>query len=243
MKHLNLFFGNCVPLLKRLPQEFVNLIFTDIPYGINFKSNRQGLDRKSSIKVGKDVKLENKREYFTQINNDDSLPSIEWLQESYRILKNNSAIYICVHWETFGELKSQVIECGFKPKNLIVLNKSNHGMGDLKGQFAPKHELILFATKGRHILNFPEKRMNDVWDVPVKFTGAKRLHPNEKPLSWISPAILCSSKEDEIVLDPFMGSGSTGEASLKLKRKFIGMDNDKNYVEVARERLAPYMGV
>lgn len=240
MKQVNLLFGDCVPYLKRIPREFVDMIFTDIPYGINFKSNRQGIDRKKSVaRMGDTV---NKQQYFTEINNDDCLPSIEWLQESYQIMKDGSAIYICVHWETFGELKNQVIESGFKPKNMIVLNKSNHGMGDLKGQFAPKHELILFATKGRHILNFPEKRMNDVWDVPVKFTGARRLHPNEKPLSWITPAILCSSKVDEVVLDPFMGSGSTGEAAIKTGRKFIGIDNDKNYFDVAKTRLTSKTG-
>jgi site-specific DNA-methyltransferase (adenine-specific) len=233
MKDLNLFFGDCITFLKRIPNDFVDLIFTDIPYGINFKSHKQNYDTRS----GKTIKV-NRKEYFQEINNDDKIPDVKWLQESFRILKEGTAIYICVHWETFGELKSQVIECGFKPKNMIVLNKSNHGMGDLNGQFAPKHELILFAVKGRHLLNFPEKRMNDVWDVPVKFTGAKRFHPNEKPLSWINPAILCSSRENEIVLDPFMGSGSTGESSLKLKRKFIGIDNDKKYFDVAKNRLS-----
>lgn len=225
-------FGDCFELLKNIPSEAIDMIYTDVPYGIEFKSNKQNHDTRS----GKTVKVD-REEFFQEINGDKELPSVDWLKQAYRVLKNNSAIYVCVHWETFGELKSQVVCAGFKPKNMIVLNKSNHGMGDLKGQYAPKHELILFATKGRHILNFPEGRKNDVWDVPVKYSGAIRLHPNEKPLSWIVPAIINSSCEGDVVLDPFMGSGSTGEASLKNGRRFIGMDNDPRYFDVAKKRI------
>jgi DNA modification methylase len=233
---LDLIFGDCIELMKDIPAESVDMIYTDIPYGIEFKSNRQGIDRKKSVaRLGDTI---NKEQYFQEINGDTELPDTEWLLQAHRVLKDGTGIYICVHWETFGELKSQVVCAGFKPKNMIVLNKSNHGMGDLRGQYAPKHELILFAVKGRHILNFPEGRKNDVWDVPVKFSGAHRLHPNEKPLSWIIPAIMNSSQEGDIVLDPFMGSGSTGDASQKTGRNFIGMDNDITYFEIASKRLA-----
>lgn len=230
-----LFFGDALDLLKSIKDNSIDLIYTDIPYGINFKSNRQGIDRKKSVKRQGDVI--NKEQYFTQINEDSKIPDIEWLKESYRVLKDRCAIYVCVHWSTFGELKNQIINSGFIVKNMIVLNKSNHGMGDLKGQYAPKHELILFATKGRHILAFPEGRKNDIWDVPVKFSGAKRLHPNEKPMRWIEPAIINSSKNRDIVLDPFMGSGSTGECAIRLGRRFIGSENDKVYFQLAETRI------
>jgi site-specific DNA-methyltransferase (adenine-specific) len=230
-----LYFGEAIDFIKSVEDDSIGMVYTDIPYGKNYKSNRQGIDRKASIgRKGENII---RKQYFSQINNDNKIPDIKWLKEAYRVLKNNSAIYVCVSWETFGELKLQAIDAGFKPKNMIVLNKSNHGMGDLKGQYAPKHELILFATKGRHILHFPEKRQNDVWDVPVKFSGSHRLHPNEKPLSWIIPAILNSSSENDIILDPFMGSGSTGEASFKTKRFFYGCDNDKVYFNIAKNRL------
>lgn len=232
MKRIELFYNDCLSVLKDIPNEYVDMIFTDIPYGINFKSHKQNHNTRS----GKTVRI-NRDEYFESINGDNSIPDISWLKESYRILKSGSALYTCIHWETMGELKQQIVECGFTPKNLIVLNKSNHGMGDLRGQYAPKHELILFAVKGRHILRFPDGRKNDVWDVPVKYSGSVRLHPNEKPISWIIPAIENSSDEDDIVLDPFMGSGSTGEAAKKLGRKFIGIDNDEKYFKIAQSRL------
>lgn len=232
MKNIELFYGDCVEKLLDMDNDSIDMIFTDIPYGINFKSHKQNHNTRS----GRTIKID-REEYFSGINGDNAIPDIAWLKESYRILKPGTAIYICIHWETFGELKSQVISCGFTPKNLIVLNKSNHGMGDLRGQYAPKHEFILFAVKGRHILRFPNGRKDDVWNVPVKYSGSIRLHPNEKPVSWIIPAIENSSDVGDIILDPFMGSGSTGDAALKLGRKFIGMDNDQHYFDISKNRL------
>jgi len=225
-------FGDCLGLMKEIEDSSIDMVYTDIPYGINYKSNKQGQDTRTGVtlKTGRS-------EYFKKINNDDKIPDIEWLEESFRVLKNGAAIYICVRWDKFGELQQQVLQCGFKVKNMIVFNKSNHGMGDLKGQYAPKHELLLFATKGRHLLNFPNGRNNDVWDVPVKFSGSKRLHPNEKPLPWIVPAILNSTNIGGVVLDPYMGCGSTGQACLENKRNFIGFDNDKEYFDIAKSRL------
>lgn len=230
--NIDLRFGDCLELMKEIPDESIDMIFTDIPYGKNYKSNRQN----RSGHLGFDIKTDRKP-YFEKINGDEKIPDIGWLKHSYRVLKNDSAIYVCVHWETFGELKNQASKCGFKIKNMIVLNKSNHGMGDLRGQYAPKHELILFATKGRHLLNFRNGRENDIWNVPIRYSGAYRLHPNEKPTSWIIPAILNSSKENDVILDPFMGSGSTGDACKKTIRNFIGIDNDQKYFTIAKERL------
>lgn len=234
-----LFLSDCETILSKASSESVNLIISDIPYGINYKSNRQGLDRKKSIEMGVDVKKEGKRQYFKEINNDDEIPT-EWLVDAYRILKNNSALYIFIHWSKWGELKSAVQSAGFEVKNMIVMNKSNHGMGDLKGDYAPKHELVLFAVKGRHILNRKNGRKNNVLDVPVKFSGARRLHPNEKPLSWAEVFILESSIENDIVLDPFMGSAFVGKASLKNNRKFIGIENDKEHYNTAQETIKEY---
>ena len=222
---------DCVRGMKLFPNQCIDLIITDIPYGINYKSQKQNYDTRS----GKTIKIE-REEYFQEIQNDDAVP-IEWLLEAFRLLKDGSAIYIFSHWKTWGKLYNAVENAGFKIKNMIVLNKSNHGMGDLKGSYAPKHELLMFATKGRHTLNFPDKRENDIWDVKVKFSGSKRLHPNEKPLSWILPAILNSSNEKDIILDPFIGSGSTAEVCIENNRNFIGIDIDKQYVDIARKRI------
>lgn len=218
-------------VMQSLPADVIDLIVTDIPYGIGYKSHKQNYDTRGETTIKKD-----REEYFQAITGDHELP-LTWLDEAFRVLKPNTAIYIFCHWSKWHLLFEKVSQVGFNIKNMIVLNKSNHGMGDLKGSYAPKHELLLFATKGRHRLLFPEKRLNDVWDVPVRFSGAKRWHPNEKPISWLRPCIQNSSRENDIVLDPFAGSGSTGICCRNLNRRFILIDIDPNYCEAAQTRL------
>lgn len=226
--------GDCESVLKKATPDSIDLIITDVPYGIDYKSNRQGRSGHS----GFDIKTDRK-DYFEKINGDKNVP-VDWLKEAYKVLKNNSAIYIFIHWSTWSELESSVKDAGFKVKNMIVINKSNHGMGDLKGDYAPKHELVLYATKGRHVLNFPNGRKNNVMDLPIKYSGAIRLHPNEKPISWAEVFVLESSKENGIVLDPFMGSGFVGKASLKNGRFFIGIENDEKHFEVANKSIIDF---
>lgn len=217
--------------LIQIPNATVDLIVTDTPYGINYKSNKQNCDTRGTSTIVKD-----RPQYFDSIDGDNFVP-VEWLSQAYRVLKNGSALYIFCHWSRWHILYPEVEKAGFKCKNMIVLNKSNHGMGDLKGQYAPKHELILFATKGRHILKFPVKRLNDIWNVPVRFSGSKRLHPNEKPVSWIEPCIINSSQKEDLVLDPFAGSGSTGVAAKNLNRNFLLIEVDEEYYNIAKNRI------
>lgn len=231
---LHLMKGDCLEVLKSIDTGTVDLIVTDPPYGINYKSNKQLGNTRSGH-------TETTREghYFDAIKGDSVLPTA-WLPEAYRVLKNDSAIYVFCRWDKWPELFSVVIGSGFKPKNMIVMNKSNHGMGDLKGAYANKHELVMYAVKGRHLLRMPRGRPKDIIDAPVKYSGAKRLHPNEKPVSWLTGFIEESSDEAGVVLDPFMGSGSTGEAALNLSRSFVGVEVEDSYYSIASERLAQF---
>lgn len=220
----------CEKILPSISSESVDLIVTDPPYGMSYKSNMQGFDNRT----GTCIKT-NKKSYFKEIANDKELP-LNWLKDAYRILKNNSAIYIFCRWDKWSQLEAKVQECGFNIKNMIVINKSNHGMGDLEGSYAPKHELLMFAVKGRHKLNF-EKRLSDVWNMRVLFSGAKRFHPNQKHESWVENCILLSSKEGDTVLDPFCGSGSFLVCAKKMKRKYIGIELDEEYYNISQQRL------
>lgn len=227
--------GDCLEVLSNIPSNSIDLISTDPPYGIKYISNSQGVDRKIRNKTNKSIVV--RGGYFGEINNDSVVP-LEWLVEAYRILSQNSAIYIFCRWDKWDILKPAVEKAGFSIKNMIVVNKSNHGMGDLMGQYAPKHELLMFAAKGRHILRFPNGRKSDVWDLPVRFSGAKRLHPNEKPVSWFDNTVLNSSDVGGLVLDPFCGSGSCLKSAKNNDRSYIGVDSDQKWIDVATERLA-----
>ena len=106
-------------------------------------------------------------------------------------------------------------------------------MGDLKGSYAPKYEMIIFAHKGRRILN--GFRYADI--IQAKRTGNK-YHPTEKPTDLLELFINNSTDESNTVLDCFMGSGSTGVACINTNRKFIGIELDNTYFNIARERIS-----
>lgn len=126
----------------------------------------------------------------------------------------------------------QELERKFRIKNLLVWVKNNHGTGDLKGDFAPKHELIWFVVKGRPLLT--GKRIPNVLNFAK--TGNK-LHPTEKPVDLMEELIKSFSKENDVILDPFMGSGSTLVACNNLNRKYIGVELSEEYFDITKKRL------
>jgi DNA modification methylase len=95
-KRYQLHLSDCEEWLAKRASESVNLILSDIPYGINYKSNKQNHDTRSGV-----TKKIDRDEYFTEINNDDEIPTA-WLTDAYRILKDNSAMYIFIHWSKWG---------------------------------------------------------------------------------------------------------------------------------------------
>ena len=218
MDDFKLFCGDCLDVMKNIEDECINLIVTDPPYLIDYKSNRR-------VKTDKFDKIKN------DINSHDLISS--YFSECYRIMKNNTAIYCFCSWHNVDFFK-QEFEKHFKLKNIIVWNKNNHGTGDLKGSYAPKYEFILFGHKGRTLLR--EKRIPDVIDCP-KIPSKFLVHPTEKPIELLSIFIKQSSDENDIVFDGFMGCASTGIASLKNNRKFIGVELDDNYFEIANKRI------
>ena len=218
MEDYNIYCGDCLNYMKKIPSESIDLIVTDPPYLINYQSSRRI-----------------KKEKFEKIKNDVNSQQLicDYFEECNRILKNNTAIYCFCSWHHIDFFK-QEFEKHFKLKNIIVWNKNNHGSGDLKGAYAPKHELILFGHKGRTLLR--EKRISDVIECE-KINSGNLTHPTEKPTKLIEIFIKQSSDINDIVFDGFMGSGSTGVACINTNRKFIGCELDENYFKIAEQRL------
>lgn len=214
---IRLMQGDCLERMKEIESGSVDMILTDPPYGMDFQSNRRVVkDKFNKIENDKDI---------------DWLP--ELLRECYRTMTNNSAIYCFCSWHKIDVFK-QEIEKLFKIKNVIVWVKNNHGSGDLKGAYAPKHEFVIYAHKGRSL--FREKRIPDVMEYP-KIHSSKLQHPTEKNTEMLELFVRNNSDKESIVLDPFMGSGSTGVACKNLNRKFIGIELDENYFEIAKKRI------
>lgn len=197
----------------------VDLVLTDPPYLMNYKTNRR--------------KDKNHRFCKPILNDSDSDVIEESIKLYYDLLKDKSAMYMFCN-DNHVDYFKQVIENKFKFKNILIWVKNNHTAGDLKGAYAKKTEFIIYAVKGRHILN--GKRNNNVLFYD-KVASKKQLHQNEKPVDLLEFLINKSSDEGDIVLDGFMGAGSTGVACNNLNRDFIGIELDTEYFNVAYDRL------
>ena len=213
-----LYQGDCLEIMGGIKDKSVDLIVTDPPYLMDYQSNRR-----------------KKEDRFDKIKNDKGNYMLiqDYLEECHRIMKDNTAIYCFCSWHNIGFFKNE-FEKHFKLKNILVWNKNNHGTGDLKGSYAPKHEFILFGHKGRTLLR--EKRIADVIDCP-KISSNKLTHPTEKPQDLLEIFIRQSSDVGSIIFDGFMGTGSCGIAAKKLNRNFIGIELDEKYFNIAKDRL------
>lgn len=122
---------------------------------------------------------------------------------------------------------------GFSVKSVLVWDREVHGMGDLKGNFAPRYDTCIFATKGRYLL--PGKRPVDVIR-SQRVNGAELVHPNEKPVDLMRQLIESTTAPGSLILDPFAGSGSTLVAAALTGRQYIGIELDPQHHATAQQR-------
>ena len=205
--------------MAELDDGSVNLVVTDPPYG----------------KANKMKRRKNKDKLCEMIANDDSLDIVQrCIPELYRILKPNSAMFMFMSPTKIAEVEPMLTDAGFTIKNRIVWDKINHGTGDLRGSFGSQWEVAFLAVKGRPLIR--GKRFNDIWRFP-RIASQKMLHMNQKPVELLERMVTSFSDENDLVFDPFMGSGSTGEACRNTNRRFIGCEIDPYFANVARQRL------
>ena len=225
MEDIKLYCDDCLNIMKQIENESIDLIVTDPPYLIKYKTNHR---------KNKD------HDFCSEILNDDNEQLIiDYIRECYRILKNNTAMYMFCNCDKVDFFKQELENAGFKIKNMIIWVKNNWTAGDLKAQFGKQYEIIFLVNKGRKCFN--GKRITDVWMFD-KISGKKQLHQNQKPVDLLKQCILKHSDENDIIFDGFMGSGSTGVACIETGRKFIGVELDKKYFEIAKERIENLKG-
>jgi len=213
-KYLNkIICGDCLEVLKGLPDNSVDLVLTDPPYGIDYSRH---------IKHLKHNKIEND-------NNLDWLPL--FISEMNRLLKKSGSCYIFCSWHNIEIFKKE-IEKHFNIRNMLIWDKGGLGMGDLKTTYGSVYEICLFCNKEPQLLN--GNRDSDL--LRQKRSGNK-LHPTEKPIELIKYLVTKSSNENDIVLDPFLGSGTTAVACKQLKRNYIGIELSEEYCSIAKKRL------
>lgn len=233
-KMINIILGDCLQELKNIADESVDLIVADPPYN-----------------VGKDYGNQSDKQEFEEYIKF----SREWLTECHRVLKKNGTIYVFIGFRYISYLY-QILE---KDLKMVFINwiswHYTQGIGKTKG-FSPRHDDILMFSKSssykfnidniripqkfyRSINNMRGANPGDVWEIShIHYCQKGRQeHPTQKPEALIERMVLASSDEGDMVVDPFSGSGTTLRVCQQLNRNCIGIELNKEYVELTKARL------
>lgn len=222
---INLRQGDCLEIMKDIPDKSIDLIVTDPPYKVTSRGNAGNSGGMLQKKINR------KGQVFEF--NDTSCK--KYAPEFYRILKDGTHCYVMTNHTNLIEMLNVFTNVGFKFVKCLIWNKGNKIMGQF---YMNQFEYIMFFRKGK------AKKINDcgtsdILNIPNKKTkiNNKNLHDTEKPVELMKILIKNSSNEGDIVLDSFMGIGSTGIASKELNRNFIGIELDEKYFEIAKKRI------
>lgn len=206
-----LWLGDCRDILPTLPK--VDAVITDPPYGIAYVSARR------------------KRGPTEMLANDDAAP-LDAVADMASLLSDGGAMYLATRFDVAAQWNEAIRTAGLTLKTPIFWDKGNHTSGDLEGDFGAQIEIFLFAHKGRHKLR--GRRLSNLWRVPRDPASD---HPTPKPVALMERMVASSTDAGGIVIDPFMGSGSTGVACMNLGRRFIGCEVEQRYFDIARRRI------
>jgi site-specific DNA-methyltransferase (adenine-specific)/modification methylase len=238
--------GDCVALLKQIPDNSVDLIFADPPYNLQLNGE---LTRPNQTKVDA---VNDEWDKFASMEIYDTFTN-DWLRECRRVLKSTGSIWVIGTYHNIFRVGASLQDLGFWMLNDVVWIKTNP-MPNFKGtRFNNAHETMLWATKSeksKYTFHYHSmKTMNDDlqmrsdWFIPIcqgeerlKVNGQKA-HSTQKPEELLYRVILSTSNVGDVVLDPFSGSGTTAAVAKKLGRKFIAFEREPFYIDVANNRL------
>ncbi len=208
--------ADCMDILSQLPDNCVDLVLTDPPYGIDYQSNMRVVTPK-----------------FDKLKNDNNDSRLECYSFLSRKMRPDTVIIAFCSYKNYAA-DYIVLDGLFSIKNAIVWFKGGGGIGDLEHSLSTDYEIAIIGHKGRRKIN--GKRIGSVWQFP-KVDPVKMVHPTEKPLGIFQQFIEYFSDPDDLILDPFCGSGTTCVAARMLGRNYIGIDISEEYCKIARERI------
>ena len=248
---------DCLSILNdssKIKENSIQLIFADPPY--NLSGN--GLKSKNS-KTGGDFNMINEdwdkmeESEFVNFTN-------EWIKACKKVLKPNGSIFIACSYHNIGESIMSLKANKFEIKNIITWHKSNAMPNLTRRVLTHSTEFIIWAVKGKGwIFNYEilkklnpdkkqdgtDKQMKDIWTMPLcqgkerlKEKNGKALHPTQKPEELLKRIILGFSNENDIILDPFAGSGTTPYIAKKYNRNFIAIEKEKKYIKAIEQRIS-----
>jgi modification methylase len=250
--------GDCVQMMRMLPPASVHCVFADPPYNLQLRGELRRPD--DSLVDGVDEEWDR----FTDFPAYDAFTR-EWLGECRRLLRKDGTLWVIGAYHNIFRIGAILQDLGFWVLNDVIWRKSNP-MPNFRGRrFTNAHETLIWAARGRdsrHRFNYramkalnDEIQMRSDWLIPL-CTGAERLrnqhglklHPTQKPEALLHRILLSSTIQGDVVLDPFLGTGTTAVVARRLGRRFIGIERHPAYVEAAwgrvrRTRPAPEDGL
>lgn len=247
--NFRLYLGDCIELMKAMPAECVDMVFADPPYMLS--------NGGFTVHAGKMVSV-NKGDWDKSKGVDDDFEfHLNWIEQCRRVLKPNGTIWISGTYHSIYQCGYALQKHGYKILNDITWFKPN-AAPNLSGRyFTASHETLLWARKnpkGKHTFNYLDmkngnwhhndylkkegKQMRSVWAVGTPKAEEKLhgKHPTQKPLALMERIVLASTNPGDLILDPFSGSATTGLAAAKHGRKYVGIDLEKDYLNLSIDR-------
>lgn len=216
--------GDCLEIIKNIPDNSVDLVVTDPPYRTISGGNKS---TKWKSGYAKSVLYKNDGKIF----NHNDIDFFDWIPEIYRVLKDGTHFYCMCNLINLAKVMEACRKTGFALHNLLIWEKNT---ANANRWYMKNCEFTLFFRKGfAKTINNPSSKMVHQF----KNIVGNKTHPTEKPVELMEYYILNSSNENDVVLDPFMGTGSAGVACVKNNRSFIGIEIEEGYFKIAKERI------
>jgi len=240
--------GDCVKVLDKFPERTVDLIFADPPYNLQLQND---LWRPNMTKVDP---VDETWDQFDSFGDYDQFTR-DWLVACRRVLKDTGTLWVIGSYHNIHRVGTILLDLDYWILNEIVWIKSNPTPNFKGTRFANAHETLIWAQKekgGRYTFNYRQmkkhnsnKQMRSDWRFPI-VSGTERLvdsngekaHPTQKPEALLERILQSSSNPGDVVVDPFFGTGTTGAVAKRLRRHWIGIERDEEYVKVARKRIS-----
>ncbi len=234
--------GDCIEILSQARENSVEMIFADPPYFLSNGGITCHAGKMVSVNKGKWDKSKGVEENHKFI--------LEWLKACQRVLKPNGTIWVSGTTHVIYSVGYAMQELGYKILNDIIWYKRNAPPNLSCRYFTHSTEVVLWAAKNeksKHCFNYKlmkmmnqGKQMRNVWEISSPPAKEKKFgkHPTQKPAELLNRIILASTKEGDLVLDPFCGSSTTGVSSVLLNRKYVGIELEDEYLQLSVKRLA-----
>jgi len=241
--------GDCVAVMGRLAAESVDLVFADPPYNLQLRGDLKRPDDSRVDAVGDDW------DKFASFAAYDDFTRA-WLIACRRVMKPSATLWVIGSYHNIFRVGAILQDLGFWILNDVIWRKSNP-MPNFRGRrFTNAHETLIWAARSAdakaYTFNYEalkagneDVQVRSDWTLPLctgeerlKSAGGKKLHPTQKPETLLARVILAASRPDDLVLDPFCGTGTTGAVAKQLGRRFIGVERERDYAAAAEKRIA-----